>query len=409
MRQSNLEAVRRAVELVPRQSRQGTDMPSMRAKLDKHLHKYMHGKHQLQNCHDIGMEQLHATERELSKHQSSRLQQAYQRVSDPRGFGFYDQTQHQQDEVSGFHTIQSAICHRVVMQYVHLVPKAKLKQLAPLHLPTLPTTDLSLLDQSEVSAEATQFLDNATQCVRCHIAASNDGVDTDLHIYQPRAWESPPDVLPWPTEFDVTFGLYIDSSSQVLRNSTSHMYFSHDVPSMHIQHSQCPYHFLPQIPDIPTSCNLTFHKDGLWIVWPSNADKADDISCCQVIKANMTANLGLNELGGFDFLGMANTSNYHGDVILAEVWSNGPGFPIAPAFKIMIDPRTQEDVHYYNGGSYPLQWWLHARNVAPQPRWLFELPVTGCNRLSEHMNEAKLASTAPIFRELLLWHSCSLC
>jgi hypothetical protein len=189
------------------------------------------------------------------------------------------------------------------MQYVHRVPTLQLQAMPPLNLPRLPVVEVQRLDQNAVHPAAQAVLDNATQCVKCHLADPSAAADT-MVIRPPSPGESTPVVPPWPAEFDVRFGLFINTSQQVFRNSSSHMYFSYNVPSMHIQHSQCPLHFLPQIPDIQAPCNLTFHHDGLWIIWPNEEISAAQPHCCQVIKADMSANLGLNELGGFDYLGM---------------------------------------------------------------------------------------------------------
>jgi hypothetical protein len=86
---------------------------------------------------------------------------------------------------------------------------------------------------------------------------------------------------------------------------------------------------------------------------------------------------------GFYFLysnlhpvGMTNTTDFSGNVVEAEAWTNGPKFPISPGFRILIDPTSKEDVHYHNGGSFGLEWWLQPRNIMPQPSSVFQLPDT---------------------------------
>eukprot|EP00045_Choanoeca_perplexa_P015640 m.199850 g.199850 ORF g.199850 m.199850 type:complete len:814 (-) comp17045_c0_seq2:91-2532(-) len=400
MTQSSLTAVelRRASTLIPRESHQAPAYVAMTTKLNTHLPKYTYDRHQLHDCEALTVEELHATEAELAAKQSARLQQVYTKVADPRRLAFPPNLERQHAlEVAvaatsseSHQTVQSGLCHRIVMQYVHQVPARHLKEMPPLNLPRLPVEDVQRLNPQAIHPTAQAVLDNATQCVKCHIADDSPVVDT-MVIQPPAPGQSPPIVPPWPAEFDVRFGLFINTSEQVLRNSSSHMYFSHDFPSMHIQHSQCPKHFLPQIPDIESACNLTFHHDGLWIIWPNEDTNTAQPHCCQVIKANMTANLGLNELGGFDYLGMTNTTDFSGHVVEAEVWTNGPKFPISPGFRIMIDPSSNEDVHYHNGGSFGLEWWLQPRNIATQPVSLFQLPDTPeCEAMCQPGTEAIL-------------------
>ena len=117
---------------------------------------------------------------------------------------------------------------------------------------------------------------------------------------------------------------------------------------------------------------MTFHANGLWFTWPNKTTGIDN--CCTVVLTNMTANLGRDELGGFEFVKNTTTTDFYGNEVDAEWWTNGPRLQPPKGFKILIDRKTGEDVHYHNGGPYFLEWWLAPRNVRHQDPAVFELP-----------------------------------
>ncbi|EDQ88872.1 uncharacterized protein MONBRDRAFT_26022 [Monosiga brevicollis MX1] len=390
----------RAQAIVPASTHRGDNYWQMTRRLNAYLPRYALDRHQLIDCDGLTVDTLHMVERALRPHQAQALQSLYEDRNDPRRWAITDDLELQQarevevaaTSAASHDVVRDGLCHRVVMQYVHHVPTLRLAQLDALPLPRLPVRELAPSVLAAATPEAHEVLHNTTQCFKCHLVgnatdAAARETDFEAGIQAPASGSADPVVPDWPREFDVRFGLYANTSTQSLQNSTSHMYWNYDVPSMHIQHSECPPDFLPQIPgSITAACNLTFHLDGLWITWHNASQSTTDTPhCCQVIAADMTDNLGLNELGGFDYLGMMYTTDLWGRELAAQAWTNGAQFPISPGFHIMIDPSSNEDVHYYNGGAYQLEWALGPRNVAPQPRELFELPPTPeCLQMCTH-------------------------
>ncbi|EGD79927.1 hypothetical protein PTSG_10209 [Salpingoeca rosetta] len=413
--------VRRAATKVPRPSFRGADFTDMSTRLNGHLQKYTSYGVSFEPCDTFTVGDLHNVTRMLHAARQPTLQDIYLATNDSRrnAFGRLDQTlegniaTEQAVASTGDHAhalVRDALCHRLVMQFVHHLSEQQRRDGGRgLVMPMLPnayhhpdqTQDVvasiaaagpgddgrAVADDAAVGSVgaagtstvetlhvARQMYDEATKCIVCHIASNSTGDSTstsgshgDNTPAAATAGERP-DVPLWPEEFDVRFGLTTSHG----KNVSSHMYFSSKVPGMHIYHEECVQNFLPQLPLVKGPCSLTFHSNGLWFMWPNATTGIDN--CCTVVLTDMSANLGLDELDGFDFVKNTTTTDYFGHTVQAEQWTNGPRLQPPTGFKIFIDRKTGEDVHYHNGGAYFLEWALDKRNVRPQAASTFELP-----------------------------------
>eukprot|EP00295_Goniomonas_pacifica_P013040 CAMPEP_0175893710 /NCGR_PEP_ID=MMETSP0107_2-20121207/49608_1 /TAXON_ID=195067 ORGANISM="Goniomonas pacifica, Strain CCMP1869" /NCGR_SAMPLE_ID=MMETSP0107_2 /ASSEMBLY_ACC=CAM_ASM_000203 /LENGTH=240 /DNA_ID=CAMNT_0017214763 /DNA_START=28 /DNA_END=750 /DNA_ORIENTATION=+ len=151
-----------------------------------------------------------------------------------------------------------------------------------------------------------------------------------------------------------------------MTNVSSRVDFDVNLPAMHVHHDRCPPHFFPKMPEgadgVP--CDLQFHGDGLHMVWHPTPDAT---KCCKLIESNMTLNLGLKELGGFEFTGNTTATDLWGNEIPVERWESGQTLAPPAGFQIFIDERTGLDVHYHNGGPYFLEWALGKWDIGPPP------------------------------------------
>jgi hypothetical protein len=100
-----------------------------------------------------------------------------------------------------------------------------------------------------------------------------------------------------------------------------------------------------------------------------------DGGCCLVHSGDLSENLGLHELGGFDFIRHTTAKDYHGQLQDVDEWeSSNSLFPGAP-FHIFVNASTSQDVHYINGGSVVVEWWCDRFHVAKQDAATFALPT----------------------------------
>lgn len=407
----------RAETRIPRAAYRGSSFGSMSRMLNAALGKYASVGLTTAPCTDFNVAQLHALQTQLLAAAHPELQEVYRTGNDSRALAFGDPARPQPEKdaeerrLAAAHPesralIRDALCHRLVMQYVHHLTAAQRASLPSFTLPRLPgalrspgpaetvvqaaagTADgtrmrrdgeASVTGTPQALLQSRAIYADATKCIVCHITSNTTAFNAATAL-PPRPTIIPgsqtarvPHVPLWPEEFDVAFGLTTGAGA---RNVSSHLYFSSILPGMRIHHDECDgmAGFLPQLPIVKGgACNFTFHANGLWFSWPT-AKAGEPDQCCSVVHDNLLANLGLNETDGFDFGGYTRVANLANESVAAEVWTISQRLQPPAGITIYISPTTGEDVHYRDGGAFELEWALAPRAVRSQLPSTFELP-----------------------------------
>jgi len=394
--------------------------------MGKVLTRHLHAKvNQVKDCKEFNLSELRVLQTRLFEVAEAELDSVYQKTNDnrrERHASLQDMAAHWSNLTFGASkeamlVLRDALCHEVVMRFVHHTTESKkalLQQDPSFIVPTLPTWQHSNNGQVELQAAYREYV-AATGCQACHsrlvplpslepsqscraqitekcgkygqqmkdactkcVQQASTSELSACSDQEKGAWCNHPDACSgadecpvWPDEFSAPFTLYSSFPSISAAKSLFYYKYTSALQAQTVDYHEKCFPFVNlRTPFSNLPCKLFFNPKGIYLSQPGRVD------CCK-FKADVGA-VPPQFLQSYKLSAQGvSKPDMYGGQIKTDQWDGPSGFQYWTSAKDDATYGFGHDIVFKDGPT-GVTWRWGNFSVVPQEDKLFDLPAGNC-------------------------------